>query len=141
MLMLGMFGPSKSRSRSTSSDSVSIADRNMSTGFIRMHEQLRAVWKARDKDHPLVRGMLLTGAGNERKVLERWFTVVGHALFYCSSRESPEFSGVFFTDIFNPVVAKVNGRTLGAFDASDKEVCTSMCDVDASVQRVLRCAK
>ena len=134
--MLGMFGPRNRSYSSSSQTSVPVAvraDRKMSAGFIRMHEQLRAVWKARDKDHPFVRGMLLTGAGNERKIFERWFTVVGHALFYCISRESPEYSGVFFTDIFNPVVAKVNDRTLGAFDEADKEVCTLICNIDAAI--------
>ena len=81
------------------------------------------MWKARDKEQPFVCGMLLNGAGNECRVLERWFTVIGHALFYCMSRQSPEYSGVFFTDIFNPVVARVDDRTMDTFKIDDKEVC------------------
>lgn len=88
-------------------------------GFLRMHEQLRSLWKARDKDQPYVHGLILTRVGNERKMTERWFTLVGHALFYCISKETPEFSGAFLTDIFSPVISMVDARTLGAFGVKD----------------------
>ena len=119
MILSAILGP-RTRSCSTSSNSAPV---KMSAGFLRLHEQVRAVWKARDKEQPFVRGMLLNGAGNECRVLERWFTVIGHALFYCMSRQSPEYSGVFFTDIFNPVVARVDDRTMDTFKIDDKEVC------------------
>ena len=89
---------------------------------LRMHEQLRAVWRKRDKEHPFVWGMLLTGIGNEKKVIERWFTLLGHALFYCIHRDSPEYSGVFLTDAFNPAVSRVDEKTLTTFNAVDREV-------------------
>ena len=94
----------------------------MSGGIVRLHDQLRAVWKTRDKEEQLVRGLVLLGAGNERKVLERWFLLLGHAFFYTIHRGAPEYSGSFFTDIFSPVVSRVDGKILEQFNASDVQV-------------------
>ena len=92
-------------------------------GFLRMHEQLRALWKGRDKaEHPFVRGLILTGGGNGLRVTERWFSVLGHALFYSINRDSPEYSGVFLADIFYPVISRVDEGTLNVFNATDKKV-------------------
>ena len=86
---------------------------------LRLHDQLRAVWKRRGADAPSARGYLLLpphtvaagtiseggGGGKEKteEVAERWFVLVGHCFFYTIHRESPEFSGALLADIFGPV--------------------------------------
>lgn len=122
--------------------------------FVRFYEQLRAVWKSRDKEQPFVRGYLLTkgrpsppplplngynnsprhqnGGGRELdggesafwgppEVVERWFTLLGHALFYCTSKESAEYNGAMLTDIFSPVMARVDSKTLNSFGALETQ--------------------
>ena len=116
--------------------------------FVRFYEQLRAVWRSRDKEQPFVRGYLLTrtrpppplngynnrspghqNGGNElesalwgpAEVVERWFTLLGHALFYCTSKESAEYNGAMLTDIFSPVMARVDDKTLNAFGALETQ--------------------
>lgn len=94
----------------------------------RMHEQLKALWKTRDDQQPFVKGVLLTrnkskdsdGAAegsNEgcSELLERWFTLLGHVLFFCKSRDSPEYSGALLTDLFSPVLARVDEKTFSSF--------------------------
>ena len=114
------------------------------SNFLRLYEQLRAVWKSKDKEQPFVRGYLLTKApssppGNgylrqnggkdfwrhstssaaESEVAERWFTLLGHALFYCTSKESQEYGGAMLTDIFSPVMARVDDQTMKTFGAPE----------------------
>lgn len=86
---------------------------------IRTHDQLRAVWKARDKDLQPVRGYVAFGAADpqRRTVQERWFFVSGHQLFYTASRESAEYSGVYLADVFCPVITQVTEATLMEFCA------------------------
>ena len=100
---------------------------------------------SRDREQPFIRGYLLTrtrppngynhapqegqngGNGIESTfwgttdVVERWFTLLGHALFYCTSKESAEYGGAMLTDIFSPVMARVDERTLHAFGASETQ--------------------
>eukprot|EP00731_Ephydatia_muelleri_P015537 Em0008g1257a len=84
----------------------------------RTHDQLRAVWKARDKELQPVRGYVLFGSDPQmRTVQERWFFVSGHQLFYTASRESPEYSGVYLADVFSPVITQVTETTLIEFCA------------------------
>ena len=90
----------------------------------RMYEQLRALWLSRDQDHPFVKGILLTRdvlngsnvSNSCNQLTERWFTLLGHSLFYCKSSASAEFSGALLTDLFSPVIARVDEKTVGAFD-------------------------
>ena len=120
--------------------------------IVRFYEQLRAVWRSRDKEQPFVRGYLLTrttrpppplngynhhssrspghrNSGNELEpafwgppeVVERWFTLLGHALFYCTSKESAEYNGAMLTDIFSPVMARVDDKTMNAFGALETQ--------------------
>ena len=79
---------------------------------LRLHDQLRAVWKRRGADAPSARGYLLLpphtttaseGGEKTEEVAERWFVLVGHCFFYTIHRESPEFSGALLADIFGPV--------------------------------------
>lgn len=119
------------------------------SNFVRFYEQLRAVWRSRDKEQPFVRGYLLTrtrpppplngynnhspghqNGGKELsesafwgppEVVERWFTLLGHALFYCTSKESVEYNGAMLTDIFSPVMARVDDKTLNAFGALETQ--------------------
>lgn len=105
----------------------------MSKNPVRMYEQLRAVWKTRDKEQPFVKGLLLTRTvsltsnenGNHQKrstnVAEQWFTLLGHSLFYSSYKDCPEYSGALLTDIFSPVIARVDQKILDAFDVQDSE--------------------
>ena len=112
--------------------------------FLRLYEQLRAVWKTKDKEQPFVRGYLLTKqtpcpsetlrngflhqnggsdfwgpSATESEVVERWFTLLGHALFYCTRKDSQEYSGAMLTDIFSPVMARVDDRTMKTFGAPE----------------------
>ena len=91
----------------------------MSSGVVRLHEQLRAVWKARDKEEPIVRGHLLLGPANDRSIVERWFVLLGHSFFYTIQRDSPEYCGALLADIFSPVVSRVNEKTLEDFNSPD----------------------
>ena len=91
----------------------------MSSGVVRLHEQLRAVWKARDKEEPIVRGHLLLGPANDRSVVERWFVLLGHSFFYTIQRDSPEYCGALLTDIFSPVVSRVDEKTLEDFNSPE----------------------
>ena len=105
----------------------------MSTNPLRMYEQLRAVWKTKDKDHPFVRGLLLTRKlslksnenGNHQNwsttVVEQWFTLLGHTLFYCTYRDCPEYSGALLTDIFSPVIARVDQKILDGFEVPESQ--------------------
>ena len=135
--------------------------------FLRLYEQLRAVWKNKDKEQPFVRGYLLTkprpsslsppppplsqqhtqtlrngylhqnggnrefwspGAGGRPaeegesgEVVERWFMLLGHVLFYCTSKDSQEYAGAMLTDIFSPVMARVDDQTLESFGAPETQ--------------------
>ena len=118
----------------------------MSTSnFLRLYEQLRVVWKSKDKEQPFVRGYILAGrtrssngynnhhqnggnasfwdrgAAAEAEIVERWFTLLGHALFYCTSRDSEEYSGAMLTDIFSPVMARVDDKTMSTFGAPEAQ--------------------
>ena len=94
-----------------------------------MHEQLEALWSARDGDQPFVKGILLTNSkpgrledSTQRKQLvEKWFVLLGHSLFYCKQRESPEYSGAYLTDVFSPVVARVGQKVLDGFALPEAE--------------------
>jgi hypothetical protein len=105
----------------------------MSGGVLRLHEQLRAVWKSRAKDEPFVRGYLLNRAGNETSApAERWFVLLGHSFFYTIRRDSPEYSGALLADIFSSVTTRMDRKTLEKFNfssESDAQVytCTVMC--------------
>ena len=91
---------------------------------IRTHDQLRAVWKARDRDVQPVRGYVSFGSDPEKRtVQERWFFVTGHELFYTVSRESSEHSGVYLADVFCPVITQVTEVTLKEFCAVGDKVC------------------
>lgn len=90
---------------------------------IRTHDQLRAVWKARDKEVQAVRGYVSFGSDPEKRILqERWFFVAGHELFYTVSRESSEYSGVYLADVFCPVITQVTEVTLKEFCAVGEKV-------------------
>lgn len=88
-----------------------------SSGVVRLHDQLRAVWKSRDNGEPIVRGYLLLGSGNEKSAAERWFVLLGHSFFYTIHRDSPEYSGALLTDIFSPVATRVDEETLKKFNS------------------------
>lgn len=92
-----------------------------------MLEQLRALWNSRERENPLVKGILLTrGSESEdldpccndsnAQISERWFALVGHALFSCKNSESADYNGVFLTDVFSPVIARVSQKILDAFE-------------------------
>ena len=62
----------------------------MSDSLVHFHDQLCAVWKARDKDSPFVRGLLRVdgnGSDNTITMTERWFALLGHAFFCCVSQD------------------------------------------------------
>ena len=128
------------------SETLTAASKIMANSFVRLYEQLRAVWKSKDREQPFVRGYLLTrtrppngynhappgghqnggkdidsGIWETADVVERWFTLLGHALFYCTSKESAEYGGAMLTDIFSPVMARVDERTLNAFGAPETQ--------------------
>lgn len=107
----------------------------MSSGVVRLHEQLRAVWKSRDNEEPAVRGYLLLGSGNEKSVAERWFVLLGHSFFYTIHRDSPEYSGALLADIFSPVTTRVDETTLEKINSISK----SSAQVHCSVQILLIC--
>ena len=95
-----------------------------------MYEQLRAMWQSRDKEQLFVRGYLKTksrrgcinGASEPGPtVMERWFTLLGHSLFYCTQKEATEFSGVLLTDIFSPVLARVDSLKFDSFHAESTQ--------------------
>lgn len=88
-----------------------------SSGVVRLHDQLRAVWKSRDNGEPIVRGYLLLGSGNEKGPAERWFVLLGHSFFYTIHRDSPEHSGALLADIFSPVATRVDEETLEKFNS------------------------
>ena len=89
----------------------------------KMRDQLDALWDSRGKDQLAVKGVLLDGSTvtPRNELVEKWFVLVGHSLFYCKSRDSQEYSGVFLTDLFNPVVARVNQKVLDAFQLPESE--------------------
>lgn len=93
-----------------------------------MYEQLKALWLAGDKEHSFVRGYLKTKIKRDylnghseagASVVERWFTLLGHSLFHCMQKESLEFSGALLTDVFNPVIARVNEKTFNSFSVEE----------------------
>ena len=111
-----------------------------------MHEQLRALWSSRDRDQGSVRGLLLAKSlpsnhlvsqqdvndssssccndlllPRAAQLSERWFTLVGHSLFYCKQRECSEFSGALLTDIFSPVIARVSQKVMDAFELPEAD--------------------
>lgn len=95
---------------------------------VRTHDQLRAVWKARDRELQPVRGYVSFGSDPQvRTVQERWFLVSGHQLFYTTSRESPEYSGVYFAEVFSPVITQVTETTLLEFRALGEKVRIGWC--------------
>ena len=132
-----LYCQSLSRCEQVQAEQIMSAD-----NFLRLYEQLRAVWKCRDKEQPFVRGYFLTrsrspavrngyhqnGGRSPTEVVERWFTLLGHALFYCTSKDSPEYSGAMLTDIFSPVMARVDDKTLNSFGALEtQQVCHRHC--------------
>lgn len=95
-----------------------------------MHEQFKALWKSRDKEQSLVIGRLLTKNAlntncsiDESNILltEKWFTLVGHSLFFCKYEDSPDYSGVYLTDLFGPAIARVDQKILDAFDIPEDQ--------------------
>lgn len=91
-----------------------------------MLEQLQALWNARDKDQPFVKGFLLakpdsSTVSQRNQLVEKWFVLLGHSLFYCKDKECQEYGGVFLTDVFNPVIARVNQKVLDAFQLPEAE--------------------
>ena len=97
-------------------------------------EQLKALWNSRDKDQSFVKGLLLTKVtpsnnhcledGNSSSTLqlsEKRFTLVEHLLFYCKHGECQDYSGAFLTDIFSPVIARVNQKVLDAFQLPEEQ--------------------
>ena len=90
----------------------------MSSGCeLRLHEQLRAVWKSRDKTEPIVRGYLLRGSDDaenksDAATAERWFVLLGHFFFYTVHRDSPEYSGALLVNVFRSVTLSEDGETL-----------------------------
>lgn len=101
-----------------------------------MLEQLKAVWDSKDKDHPSIRGVLCletisnqneestkltTNSVSESKLSEKWFTLLGHSLFYCKYSDCQEYSGALLTDLFSPVIARVNQKTLDAFSIPETQ--------------------
>ena len=91
-----------------------------------MHEQLEALWRARGKEQPFVRGILLTKApkssleeglrnDDDEVAVEKWFALLGHTLFYCKQQGSQDYNGAFLVDLFSPVAAPVGQRVLDAF--------------------------
>ena len=104
-----------------------------------MIEQLRALWGSRDKEQAFVRGLLLTRSAlnnhenglsvddagkstNKNSQLgERWFTLIGHTLFFCKHMESAEYSGALLTDIFSPVIARVSKNVLEDFEIPESD--------------------
>jgi hypothetical protein len=92
----------------------------------KMREQLEAVWNSKSGDQPTVKGFLLTNldcsaVAPRNEFVEKWFVLVGHSLFYCKSSDSQEYSGVFLTDVFNPVIAGVSQKVLDAFQLPGPE--------------------
>lgn len=96
-----------------------------------MYEQLRAVWRTKSKGQPFVRGFLkinnssshplnetLSSEEAVADVLDRWFTVLGHCLFYCMHRDSEDFSGALLTHLFSPIIARVDEKTQESFQAT-----------------------
>ena len=97
-----------------------------------MLEQLRALWNSREREKPLIKGILLTRNGpadpccnvSNAQISERWFALVGHTLFSCKQSESPDYSAVFLTDVFSPVIARVSQKILDAFELPEvDQVC------------------
>lgn len=95
------------------------------SGEIRLHEQLRTVWKSRVKDEAIVRGYLLHAGhsvakpedkqqmdGDVAAAAERWFVLIGHCFFYTIHRDSPQFSGALLTDVFGQVTPCTEDKTL-----------------------------
>ena len=98
---------------------------------LRMYEQLRAMWQSGDKEQLFVRGYLksrrgcINGASEPGPaVIERWFTLLGHSLFYCTQKEAAEFSGVLLTDVFSPVFARVDSVKFDSFHAESSQQVT-----------------
>ena len=98
-----------------------------------MHEQFEALWDARDKGLPPVKGILLTRAKSSlyldgkndacgsHQLAVKWLVLVGHSLFYCKQREGAEYGGVYLTDVFGPVVARVGQKVVEAFQLPESE--------------------
>ena len=81
---------------------------------MRLHEQLRAVWKSGSggagDGRAGVRGFLRHGARGDNEVAERWFVILGHSFFYTIHCDSPEFSGALLADIFEAVTASADAE-------------------------------
>ena len=92
-----------------------------------MHEQLRVLWKSRDKEQSFVRGRLLaknalnTNCSETNLLTEKWFTLIGHSLFFCMYKDSPDYSDVYLTDLFGPAVTRVDQKILDAFDIPEDQ--------------------
>ena len=97
-----------------------------------MSEQLRALWLTKDREHPFVKGYLKTkikrtylnghtdGTSDVgANVVERWFTLLGHCLFHCLQKDSVDFTGALLTDVFNPVIARVDDKKFESFHADE----------------------
>ena len=87
-----------------------------SGSFLRLHDQLHYLWRSRDKEQTFVRGLLISRARDPP--VERWFTLLGHAIFFCTRRDCPEYTGALLTDIFNPVIPRVDDNTVAKFLSS-----------------------
>ena len=104
-----------------------------------MIEQLRALWGSRDKEQAFVRGTLLTrsapkhgnglidasdhmnSSSSHAQLEERWFTLIGHSLFYCKHKDASEYTGALLTDIFSPVIARVSKSVMDDFQLPEED--------------------
>lgn len=92
-----------------------------------MHEQLRVLWKSRDKELSFVSGRLLaknalnTNCSQPNLLTKKWFTLVGHSLFFCTYKDSPDYSDVYLTDLFGPAIARVDQKILDTFDIPEEQ--------------------
>jgi len=93
-----------------------------------MHEQLRALWKAKSKEQAFVRGLLSKNTLNncDDKLArnlqgEKWFALVGHTLFFCKESECADYAGALLMDVFSPIIARVNQKVLDAFQLPEAQ--------------------
>lgn len=96
----------------------------------RMYDQLRALWSSKSLEQPFVKGILLSANTSNHyenseipcsRLSERWFTLLGHSLFYSKYKDCPEFSGALLTDLFSPVIARVDLKTLQSFHLAEAQ--------------------
>jgi len=96
-----------------------------------MQEQIQAQWQSKDKEQLFVKGYLKSNirSGYLRdsscvgcNVVERWFMLLGHTLFHCVQKEAAEFAGALLTDMFSPVIARVDDKRYDSFNADRNTV-------------------